>query len=88
LKAFFQHLAMVIAIVLPFWNIPLILRVIRRKSSEDISLVWALGVWTCILLMAPASFTSVDPVFRIFSMINFAFFSAVTGIVVWYRVRK
>ncbi len=80
-----QKIALVIAVILPFWNIPLITRVIRRKSSEDISLVWALGVWTCILLMAPVSFTSKDIVFRVFSIINFCFFSSVVLVVVLFR---
>jgi len=83
----FRNLAMVIAVVLPFWNIPLITRMIRRKSSEDVSIYWALGVWTCLLLLAPTSFTSPDPIFRVFSIINFIFFSIVTMVVVYYRIQ-
>ena len=85
---FFQKLAMVIAVVLPFWNIPLISRMIRRRSSEDVSIYWALGVWTCLLLLAPTSFTSIDPIFRVFSIFNFIFFSTVAGVVLYFRIRS
>jgi hypothetical protein len=44
---------MVSAVLMPFFDIPLIARIIRRKSSEDISLVWTFGIWVCILGMLP-----------------------------------
>lgn len=80
-----EKVALVAAVVLPFFNIPLILRVIQRKSSDDISLVWAYGVWACITLMAPSSFTSPDIVWRTFSIINFIFFTIVVAVVFKYR---
>lgn len=83
-----QEVALVAAIVLPFWNIPLIVRIIRRKSSEDISLFWALGVWTCLVLMAPSGFTSSDFVWRIFNIVNFVMFSLVTFFVLFYHRQK
>ena len=46
-----EKIALVAAIVLPLWNIPLILKVIKRKSSSDIRLYWAMGVWVCFLLV-------------------------------------
>jgi len=79
-----EKVGLVAAIVLPFWNIPLILKIIKRRSSRDISLPWALGVWGCLLLMAPAGFTSPDTVFRVFNMINFVFFTAVVGVILKY----
>lgn len=82
-----QRIALIAAIVLPFWNIPLIVRVIRRKSSEDISIFWALGVWTCFALMAPSGFVSSDPVWRTFNIVNFILFSAVVIVVLAYRKR-
>ena len=80
-------IALVAAIILPFWNIPLIVRIIKRKSSADISMYWAIGVWVCLALMAPSSFISEDLVWRIFSIINFAFFSLVVVFVLMYRKR-
>jgi len=80
-----EKVAFVAAVVLPLWNIPLIMRVIQRKSSEDISLYWVLGVWTCFLLMAPEGFRSPDPVFRIFNIMNMILFSAVVAVVLKYR---
>jgi uncharacterized protein with PQ loop repeat len=79
---------MAAAIVLPLWNIPLIAKIIRRRSSADISLSWALGVWVCILIMAPSGFTSADPVWRTFNAINLVLFSAVVAVTIKYRLGK
>ena len=80
-----QTIGLIAGIVLPFWNIPLILRIQQRKSSKDISLPWALGVLSCIYLMLPAALLSADPVFKTFSIINTTFFTAVVIQVVRYR---
>ena len=82
-----QKIALIAAIVLPFWNIPLIVRIIKRKSSRDISIFWVLGVWTCFLLMAPEAFKSSDPVWRIFNIVNLLLFTLVLGVVLVYRVK-
>ena len=78
-------IALVAAIILPFWNIPLIVRIIKRKSSKDISIVWALGVWACFLLMAPEAFSSPDLVWRTFNMVNLVFFTIVVFVILAYR---
>jgi len=82
-----QLLGVIAAVVMPLWNIPLIMRVIRRGSSEDISVWWALGVWVCILLMAPSGLVSADIVWRIFNIVNLIFFSGVVAVVLLYRRR-
>ena len=83
-----ERVAFIAAIILPLWNIPLIVRVIKRRSSADISIFWALGVWTCFLLMAPDGFRSSDPVWRAFSIVNLIFFTAVVIVVLFYRKRS
>jgi len=80
-----QKIALVAAVVLPLWNIPLIVRIIKRRSSQDISLLWALGVWVCLVLMAPSGFVSQDIVWRTYNIINFVLFSFVAVFVVAYR---
>ena len=80
-----KTIALIAAIALPLWNIPLIVRIIKRKSSKDISISWALGVWVCILLMAPEAFRSPDIVWRAFNIVNLILFTAVTAVVLWYR---
>ncbi len=80
-----EKIALIAAIVLPLWNIPLILRIIKRKSSKDISIYWALGVWICFLLMAPDGFTSSDLVWRTFNIVNLIFFTVVVVVVLAYR---
>ncbi len=84
----FEKIALIASITLPLWNIPLIARMIQRKSSDDISLAWALGVWGSFALMAPQGFVSTDIVWKTFSMINFFAFSIVAGVVVFYRIKK
>ncbi len=80
-----QTLGLIAGVALPFWNIPLIIRINRRKSSKDISLSWALGIFVCILLMLPSALVSSDLVFKVFSIINTFFFTAVVIQVVRYR---
>jgi len=82
-----EKIAFIAAIVLPLWNIPLIVRIIKRKSSKDISMYWALGVWICFLLMAPEAFRSPDPVWRVFNIMNLILFTAVVITVLVYRKR-
>ena len=80
-----EKIALVAAIVLPFWNIPLIVRIVKRKSSRDISIYWVVGVWTCFALMAPDGFVSEDLVWRTFNIVNFILFTVVLIIVFIYR---
>ena len=76
---------LIAAVVLPFWNIPLLVKIERRKSSRDFSLSWALGVLVCIFLMLPSALVSPDRVFKLFSIVNTAFFTAVAVQVIRYR---
>lgn len=78
-------LGLIAAVILPLWNIPLIIRIIKRKSSFDISLWWALGVWVCMLLMAPSGFTSPDIVWRTYNIVNIIFFTGVVAVTLIYR---
>ncbi|MBL7069260.1 MAG: hypothetical protein ISS34_05335 [Candidatus Omnitrophica bacterium] len=83
-----EKIAFVAAIILPLWNIPLIVRVIKRRSSSDISIFWALGVWICFVLMAPEALRSSDRVWRAFNIMNLIFFSAVVIVVLAYRKNR
>ena len=80
-----DKIAFVAAISLPLFNIPLIAKIIRRQSSQDISLFWVLGVWICILLMAPSGFQSEDIVWRTFNYFNVGFFTVVALVTIRYR---
>ena len=75
----------VASFILPFFNIPLILRLIRRKSADDLSLIWVMGVWICIILMTPTALSSSDAVFRTFGATNLIFFSFVVFFTLKYR---
>ncbi len=85
IPAIFQTIGLFAAVVLPMWNIPFIIRICRRKSSEDVSLYWALGVWTCLVLMAPSGFISKDVVWRTFNIVNLILFSLLVIVVLYYR---
>lgn len=80
-----SSVATVAAVVMPMFNIPLIVKIIKRKSSADLSLAWALGVWVCILLMTPQALRSQDISYKAFGSVNLIFFSAVTFFILKYR---
>ena len=73
------------SVIMPLWNIPLIVKIIKRKSSGDISLSWVMGVWVCALLMAPSGFMSKDIVWRCFNIVNLILFTGVVIAVLRYR---
>jgi uncharacterized protein with PQ loop repeat len=72
-----ELIGLIAAIILPFWNIPLIARIEKRKSSKDISMFWVVGVWVCLILMFPAALISKDIVFKTYSIVNIVLFSLV-----------
>lgn len=80
-----QKIGLIAAIILPLWNIPLIIRIIKRRSSKDISLYWAVGVWVCLLLMFPSGIISQDIVYKVFTVVNFCFFSCVAFFTVLFH---
>ena len=82
-----QIVATVAGVSLPLFNIPLILKLVRRKSAEDFSVSWAVGVWVCIVLMTPQALRSSDISFRAYGIVNIIFFSAVVFFVLKYRSR-
>ncbi len=80
-----EKIGFLAAIALPLWNIPLILHMIKRKSSRDISMHWVVGVWTCIVLMVPSGLKSADLVWKTFNIMNLILFSGVLIIALKYR---
>ena len=80
-----ETIGVIAAVVLPLWNIPLIIRIGRRRSSKDLSLWWTVGVFVCLLLMLPSGLTSTDLVFKVFSVVNIILFGAVVIQVIRYR---
>ena len=80
-----RALGLIGATVMPLWNIPLIIRIGRRRSSKDLGVSWTLGIFACILLMLPASLISPDPILKIFSVANTVLFGGVVIQVVRYR---
>ena len=80
-----ENIGLAAGIIMPFFNIPLIVRILRRKSSADISISWAMGVWVCAILMAPSGFSSKDIVWRCFNIVNLVLFTGVVVAVWRYR---
>lgn len=75
------------AFLMPFFNIPMIYRLIHRKRSDDVSLVWIGGVWICTVLMTPKALTSPDMGFKLFGISNILFFTVNTFLVFYYRIK-
>ncbi|MFB3919921.1 MAG: hypothetical protein ACE14U_07635 [Candidatus Velamenicoccus archaeovorus] len=80
-----KTIALIAAVVLPLWNIPLIVKIHKRRSAEDFSRSWALGVWICLIAMLPAALRSDDVVFKTYSIVNFVLFSLVVGWVLRFK---
>lgn len=81
-----RKLGLLASVALPFFNIPLMLRIVQRRSSEDLSLIWVIGVFSCICLMLPAALQSKDIIFKVFNIFNFILFSGVTALVLYFRL--
>ncbi|MFH1854256.1 MAG: hypothetical protein ABH815_02980 [Candidatus Omnitrophota bacterium] len=83
-----DKIALVASIILPLWNIPLVIRIIKRRSSEDISVFWAVGVWVCLLAILPSGLKSDFIVWKAFAIGNFVFFSGVTFCTLLFHKKK
>ncbi len=83
-----EKVGVISSVTLPLFNIPLILKLIRRKSSEDFSLSWAVGVWVCIVLMTPQALRSPDIAFRAYGVVNIIFFTGVVFFILKYRQKS
>ena len=59
--------------------------VIKRKSSQDISLGWIFGLWGSSVLMAPSAFIKGDMAAIGFNVVNVTMLTAVLIIVYKYR---
>ena len=80
-----EHIGLAASVALPLWNIPLIMNIIKRRSSADISIAWVMGVWICSLLMAPAGLMSKDIGWKSFNIVNLILFTGVVIVVLKYR---
>ncbi|MEE8317606.1 MAG: hypothetical protein V3S13_01695 [Candidatus Omnitrophota bacterium] len=83
-----DKIALVASVVLPLWNIPLIIRIIKRRSSGDISIYWVVGVWSCLLAMLPSGIRNDFIVWKTFVICNFLFFSGVMFCVLFFHNKK
>ncbi|MFH1714928.1 MAG: hypothetical protein ABH857_01875 [Elusimicrobiota bacterium] len=81
-------IALIASIILPLWNIPLVYRIYKRKSADDISMFWVIGVWVCLVFMFPSGLVSTDIVWKTFNIANLSLFSCVTAVTLYYRFRK
>ena len=81
-----EYVPMVAAAALPLFDIPLIVRIVRRKSSADISISWIVGLWVCSVGMAPAAIiSSEDLVWKTFNVVNVILLTGVLVAVIYYR---
>ena len=82
-----ETIGIIAGVALPLFNIPLIFHLVKRKSSDDFSLSWAVGVWVCIVFMTPEALRSNDMAFRAFGIVNLIFFSIVAFFIIKYRFK-
>jgi len=77
--------ASVAGAALPIFDIPLILLIIKRRSSKDISMFWAIGLWASSVAMMPAGIMSHEIASKAFNIVNVIMLSAVVFVVIKYR---
>ncbi len=70
---------------LPLFDISLIMYIIKRKSSKDISVLWAVGLWATSVAMAPAGLLSPDIASKAFNIVNVVMLTIVVIVVIKYR---
>lgn len=75
----------VASVILPLFNIPLILKIRKTGSSKDFSLTWTFGIMGCTLLMFPSVLLTNDIVFKAFGIINIVTFSIVMFYILKYH---
>ena len=81
-----EFISTVAAAGLPMFDIPLIVRIVKRKSSADISVSWIVGLWVCSVGMAPAAIlSSTDLVWKTFNIVNVVLLTGVLIAVIYYR---
>jgi uncharacterized protein with PQ loop repeat len=80
-----EMLGLAAAVAMPFFNIPFILRIVKRKSADDVSLPWVVGVWICIIAMLPSAIVSKDLVLKSFGLVNSVLFTGVFLVVLKYH---
>lgn len=84
--AMMEIVSTVAAAALPMFDIPLIVRILRRKSAGDISVSWIVGLWVCSVGMAPAAIiSSEDMVWKTFNIVNVILLTGVLVAVIYYR---
>lgn len=85
MKTWLGYIGLFASCVMPLFNIPMILHILKRRSSRDLSLTWLFGVWACVVLMFPSALLSSDKIFRIFGILNLFLFSSVVIVACRYR---
>jgi hypothetical protein len=48
-------------------------------------MVWAIGVFSCFVIMFPSALTSPDLIYKTYSVINMFLFSGVVFVIIKYR---
>lgn len=80
-----DHAAAIAGGVLPLFDCSLIWHIIKRRSSKDISLSWAFGLWATSVAMLPAGLMSHDLASKAFNIVNVVMLTLVVMVVYKYR---
>ena len=82
---FWDSVAAVAGAALPLFDIPLIARIIKRRSSKDISIFWIAGLWASSAAMVPAALVGHELASKAFNIVNIIMLTAVLIVVIKYR---
>ena len=82
---FWDAVGSIAGAALPLFDIPLIVRIVKRRSSKDISVLWAVGLWASSAAMVPAGILSHEWASKAFNIVNITMLTALLMVVIKYR---
>lgn len=85
MKGLFENISTIAAAVLPLFDIPLILHIMKRRSSKDISVLWAVGLWVTSIALAPAGILNPNWASKLFNIVNVIMLTILVVVVWKYR---
>ena len=78
----FEKIGFWAGVALPLFDIPLIIHVVKRKSSADISMIWIVGLWaTSVMLLIGTK----EQMAMGFNIVNVLMLTILMAVVIKYR---
>lgn len=81
----FKELGYICSMIVPVFHIPLIMKLVRKKSSQEWSLLSVIGFWIATLGIQPWALMTDDRALTILNTLSLMFISVELVLVIKYR---